>query len=144
MIRHQGNVNFSLWLFIIFLSKNIHLMTKNVSFTENKTRLPFTRVDYQFKSTLVKFTISPHGNAKICSQHFFKTKASTHQSIKESRSQCSPRHIFDQMMVNAGGILNADSETSFPRNVKQVYNRKAVETESKDPYNILIILCKEE
>ena len=61
-----------------------------------------------------------------------------------------PRLTIDLVQEDLGGIQSCSSNGSLPRNISQVYNcKKSVnatnkEAQSSDPYNALILKCKEE
>ena len=116
--------------------------------------LPLTQIDYQFRSEVQAFTITPHGNSKSSNKSFIKTQKSALDDLKENvKHNLQPRiamNSVNSVSENRGGINLAPSSGSILRNINQVYNlskskaKSLTQTMTNDPYLDLIIKCKQQ
>ena len=113
-------------------------------------RFNITRVDYQFIDDSHTITLSSHGNSKCKEIPYMRTQRSTLDALKNHVKTKPPRITIDLVQEDLGGIRSCSSNGKLPRNINQVYNcKKTVNTSnteapSTDPYNALIMKCKEE
>ena len=113
--------------------------------------LPLTQIDYQFRSEVQAFTITPHGNSKSSNKSFIRTQKSALDDLKENvKHNLQPRIAMNSVSENRGGINSAPSLGSILRNINQVYNlpkskaKSLTQTMTNDPYLDLIIKCKQQ
>ena len=82
-------------------------------------------VQYTFcDETVVPIQMAPHGNSTGTKRPFFRTEATTFQSIKENIPIMSPKEVLKNTYDKAGGILQMSSSGEVGRNLRQVYNAK--------------------
>lgn len=68
-------------------------------------------------------SLLPHGNSKS-SDEYIRTKASTLKKVKESSKSSTPSTVYNAVFDASGGILDAPSVGSLPRNKRQIDNAK--------------------
>lgn len=73
----------------------------------------------------VPIKLAPHGNSIKNQRSFFRTQASTMDSIKKNMSSMSPKEILSKSYKDAGGLLNVKSSGEVGRNRRQIYNMKS-------------------
>ena len=91
----------------------------------------------------------PHKNSKKESASFNRTKKSLLTRIKDKVSDgtTGPTKVYNKVVMECGGILNASSCGSLPRNRKQVANAKSnskIEQTAKDPLFSVMEECKQQ
>lgn len=69
-----------------------------------------------------------HGNSKQPSKEFTGTKPSVLSEIREQRGKMPADKINDQLFEKAGGMWACRDQTTYPRNMKQIYNAHASQT----------------
>lgn len=111
-------------------------------------------VQYQFDETEHDVSILPHGNRKSSSKPYIRTEKSVLERIKREPANAKPRHTFDDISEERGGVLQASSASSLPRDKKQVTYLKSSHNSSKitnldlaskrDPFLAMTVKCKQE
>ena len=111
-------------------------------------------VQYQFDETEHVISILAHGNRKSGNKPYIRTEKSIIERIKEQPMEAKPRHTFDNISKERGGVLSATSASTLPRDRKQVaYLKSCVKqkkytnidlTAKRDPFLVLTVKCKEE
>lgn len=89
-------------------------------------RISLAIVQYTFFDGVeVPIKMAPHGNSIKNKRPFFRTQASTMDSIKKDVSSMCSKEILSNSYKDAGGLLNIKSSGEVPRNRRQVYNAKS-------------------
>ena len=91
----------------------------------------------------------PHKNSKKGSASFNRSKKSLLTRIKDQviDGTTGPTKVYNKVVMECGGILNASSCGSLPRNRKQVANAKSnlkIEPTVKDPLFSVMEECKQQ
>ena len=110
-------------------------------------------VQYQFDETEHVSSILTHGNRKSGNKPYIRTEKSI-ERIKEEPVEAKPRHTFDNISKERGGVLSTTSVSTLPRDRKQVaYLKPRVKqnkctnidlTAKHNPFLALTVKCKEE
>jgi len=93
---------------------------------------------------------APHKNSKLesFSAAYNRSKKSVLSKIKEQANDLSaPTAIYNKVFEECGGVLNANSCGSLPRNRKQISNlKRTIKSEPivKDPLFAVMEQCKKE
>ena len=77
----------------------------------------------QYVNEGVDMSLLPHGNAKSTDE-YIRTKASTLKKVKDSANSSTPSNVYNAVFDTSGGIQDAASMGSLPRNKQQVNNAK--------------------
>ena len=111
-------------------------------------------VQYQFDETEHVIFILTHGNRKSGNKPYIRKEKSIIERIKEEPVEAKPRHTFDNISKERGGVLSATSASTLPRDRKQVTYLKSLMKQNKctnidltgkcDPFLVLTVKCKEE
>ena len=81
-------------------------------------------VQYTFKENDHEVCVVPHGNAKVTSMPYKKTKASVKRSLENTLRQTNltPARAVRQVDCTSGGYMLASSSSDLCRNPKQAWN----------------------
>ena len=94
-------------------------------------------VQYTFcDGTVVPIQMAPHGNSTSNKRPFFRTEATTFQSIKENIPIMSPKEVLKSTYDKAGGILQISSSGEVGRNLQQVYNARGSQSCTSPHYKV--------
>ena len=102
---------------------DFHRMTAYID--NSKGGVPSSRclLQYWFESgNEHSINIKAHGNSKVKSKSYCRTNPSTLAALKKRAVTCTPKETVNAIYTAEGGILEANSLGSLPRNREQVAN----------------------
>ena len=98
--------------------------------------LSYAFVQYYFDRNQHKIEIRPHGNSTKDRKPFSRTQPSTIQLLKDGMKEKCPKKVMRDVETAKGGIIEASSGCELPRNRRQVYNLKQVESAKREKESI--------
>ena len=101
-------------------------------------------VQYYYSQGVHKLKYAPHGNAHS-GVPYVRTMPSMMCKLKEKAKGSTPKRALKFLSTEAGGILEASSAGSLPRNRQQVKDarRKNTSRQDFDPLYAVMYMCKE-
>ena len=112
---------------------------------KDKDVLNLALLQYYFSQGEHILKVASHGNARS-GQAYVRTMPSVMCKLKKEATKSTPKRALQFVSCEAGGILEATSAGSLPRNRQQVKDikRKSGSTRDYDPLYSVMYMCKVE
>ena len=126
--HHKHTPTFRRTLFYIKGKNTLYWEKLLCLYVSGSQKTALTIIQYTFSDgTVVPIKMAPHGNSVTNKRPFYRTQSSTLDHMKDKLSDMAPKAIINETYEKAGGSLSMSSCSEVGRDLRQVYNMKAIQ-----------------